>query len=207
MTDRVPTRRLTVCIAALLLAVAGPAAASAADPPEGAVNPESPAAAADPLAACLPQRGQRKRDLDEFCLLRVERIGSLHIGLGEKEALSAIPCPVSKGKEVYLDATGDYAQKWSFPACGIELDMVATSKGSPKSIAAIVIAPPSSLVTSRGIGVGTPEEKVLEAYQPFLDKGATRRGKTIVAGSIYGGLIVSLAQGQVSEIFLGAIAD
>lgn len=187
----------------LLASASAPASATTAD------KAETTAAAAgdDALAACLPQKGQKKRDFDEFCLLREERVGSLHIGLGEKDALAAIPCPVSKGKVVDLAATGDYGQKWSFPACGIELDMVSSSKGGPKTIAAIVIAQPSSLVTSRGIGIDASEEDVLAAYQPFLDRGATRRGKTIVAGSIYGGLIISLAQGKVTEIFLGAVAE
>lgn len=191
-----------VSFAAAGAAIASPPAVDAAEPP-----PAAEAAAGEPLAACLPKKGQRKRDIDEFCLLREERIGSLYIGLGEKEALAAIPCPVNKGKETYLAATGDYGQKWSFPACGVELDMVSGAKGGPKTITAIVVSQPSTLVTSRGIGIGASEDDVLGAYQPFLDRSTTRRGRTIVAGSIYGGLIVSLAQGKVNEIFLGAVAE
>ena len=192
-------------LAAVAIAVWWTAAATTAEPPAYAAA--EPAASEDPLARCLPQKGVKKRDLDEFCLLREERIGPLYIGLGEKEAVAAIPCPVSKGKETFLAATGDYGQKFSFPACGVELDMVSSAKGGAKSVTAIVISQPSQLATSRGIRVGSSEDEVMAAYQPFLDRGATRRGKTIVAGSIYGGLIISLAQGRVNEIFLGAVAE
>ncbi|MFO1152435.1 MAG: hypothetical protein U1E42_02050 [Rhodospirillales bacterium] len=199
-SDRALRRLLAVAVF-----LASTAVATAADPPENVAS--SPAASEDALAKCIPQKGVKKRDLDEFCLLREERIGPLHIGLGEKEAIAAIPCPVSRGKEAFLEATDDWGQKLSFPACGIELDMVSSSKGGTKSVTAIVISQPSELATSRGIRVGTSEDEVLAAYQPFLDRSATRRGKTIVAGSIYGGLIISLAQGKVSEIFLGAVAE
>ncbi len=181
------------------------AAATAAEP--SATATAEFAAADDPLAQCVPQKGVKKRDLDEFCLLREERIGPLYIGLGEKDAVAAIPCPVSKGKESFLEATDDWGQKLSFPACGIELDMVSSTKGGSKSITAIVVSQPSELATSRGIRVGSTEDEVMTAYQPFLDRSATRRGKTVVAGSIYGGLIISIAQGKVSEIFLGAVAE
>ncbi|MFO1129036.1 MAG: hypothetical protein U1E66_11470 [Rhodospirillales bacterium] len=192
-----------VIVAATVVLAWTAAAAAAAEP----VSPAEPVVAEDALAQCLPQKGVKKRDLDEFCLLREERIGPLHIGLGEKEAIAAIPCPVSRGKETFLEATDDYGQKLSFPACGVELDVVSSGKGEAKSVTAIVISQPSQLATSRGIRVGSSEEEVLEAYQPFLDRSATRRGKTIVAGSIYGGLIISIAQGKVSEIFLGAVAE
>ena len=197
-SDRASHRLFAVAIVVAWTAAAGaePAAPDAASP-----------AAVDPLAKCLPQKGVKKRDLDEFCLLREERIGPLYIGLGEKEAVAAIPCPLSRGKETFLPATDDWGQKLSFPACGIELDMVSSVKGGAKSITAIVVSQPWQLATSRGIRVGSTDEEVMAAYQPFLDRGATRRGKTIVAGSIYGGLIISIAQGRVSEIFLGAVAE
>ncbi len=85
--------------------------------------------------------------------------------------------------------------------------MAASSKRGPKVVTSIVVASPSTLTTSKGIQIGSTEEEVLTAYAPFLDRGASRRGKTVVAGSIYGGLIISIADGKVSEIFLGAAAE
>lgn len=196
-------RALHRCLFVAILAAWAAAAGAELSPAIAAAPP----ADEDPLAKCVPQKGVKKRDIDEFCLLREERIGPLYIGLGEKEAVAAIPCPVSRGKETFLAATDDWGQKLSFPACGIELDVVSTAKGGAKSVTAIVVSQPSQLATSRGIRVGSTEDEVITAYQPFLDRGATRRGKTIVAGSIYGGLIVSIAQGKVSEIFLGAVAE
>lgn len=193
-----------------LLAVslfAAPVSAAA----EEAAPPAPPAAttAAEPLAECLEaSKSGRKRAVDdEFCLLRYERIGPLSIGIGQKEVMSALSCPVTKGKDTFSEATGDYTQKWSFPDCGINIEMVSSGKGGAKVVATIVAFAPSAFATSTGIHIGSTEEEVLTAYGPFLDRGATRRGKTIVAGSIYGGLIISIAGGVVSEIFLGAAAE
>lgn len=171
--------------------------------------PSDPAAVVDPLAECLaPTKSGRKPAIeDEFCLLRLERLGSLSMGIGEKDTLAALSCPVSKGKETFSDATGDYNQKWSFPACGVDLTMASSKKGGAKVVTSIVVFAPSTLATAKGIHVGSTEEEVLAAYGPFLDRGATRRGKTIVVGSIYGGMIISIADGKVSEIFLGAAAE
>lgn len=196
----------------MILAVAGLLAipAHATEPPaaDPAVTAE-PTAPAEPLAECLaPTKSGRKAAIeDEFCLLRLERIGHLSIGIGEKEAIAALSCPVSKGKNAFSEATGDYDQKWSFPACGVDLTMSSSSRGGPKVVTAIVVAAPSTLTTTKGVGIGSTEDDVLAAYGPFLDRGASRRGKTIVAGSIYGGLIISIADSKVSEIFLGAIAE
>jgi hypothetical protein len=121
--------------------------------------------------------------------------------------MAALSCPVSKGKEEFWYATGEYNQPWSFPACGITLDMTSSAKGGPKVVRNIVAVAPSRLATSTGIHVGSTEDEVLTAYGPFLDRESTERGRTIVAGSIYGGLIVSITNGRVSEIFLGAAAE
>lgn len=184
---------------------------SVASPTSSVVPPSSADAptAADPLAECLaPGKSGRKTFIeDEFCLLRMERLGTLSIGIGEKEALAALPCPVSKGKEEFSEATSDYNQKWSFPACGVNLTMASSAKGGPKVVTSIVIFAPSTLATTRGIHIGSTEEEVLAAYAPFVDRGAGQRGKTIVAGSIYGGMIISIADSKVSEIFLGAAAE
>jgi hypothetical protein len=182
-------------------AAAAPGLPSAEAPPGEAALPS------DPLAACLPTRGRKRAIEYEFCLLRHEKVGELAIGVGEKDALAAVSCPLTRGKETFLAATGDYGQKWAFPACGVELQMVSSGKGGPKVISSIVVSAPSTLTTTKGIRIGSAEEEVLAAYGPFIDKGASRRGKTIIAGSIYGGLILSLSQGKVDEIFLGAGAE
>lgn len=183
--------------------LAGPALAEDAPPADAA------AANPDPLAECLAtsKSGRKQTTDDEFCLMRLEHLGALSIGIGEKDALAALNCPVSRGKDLFSEATGDYTQKWSFPACGVDLTMTASSKRGPKVVTSIVVAAPSTLATSKGIHIGSTEDEVLTAYGPFLDRGASRRGKTVVAGSIYGGLIVSIADGKVSEIFLGAAAE
>jgi hypothetical protein len=184
--------------------LAAPALAEEAPPPGPAA-----AAPAGPLAECLDtsESGHKQAIEDEFCLESHERIGSLSIGLGQKQVMAALSCPVSKGKEEFWDATADYNQPWSFPACGITLNMTSSAKGGPKVVRNIEAVAPSRLATSTGIHVGSTEDEVLTAYGPFLDRESTERGRTIVAGSIYGGLIVSITNGRVSEIFLGAAAE
>jgi hypothetical protein len=192
--------------------LAAPALAEEASPPRPV-----PAAAAKPLAECLDtsESGRKRAIVDEFCLVSHERIGPLSIHLGQKQVMAALSCPVTKGKEVYWGATGDYNQEWTFPACGIILDMMSDAKGGPKVVRTIVAVAPSRLATSTGIHIGSTEEEVLTAYGPFLnreeaqllDREETQRGKTIVAGSVYGGLIVDITKGRVSKMFLGAASE
>jgi hypothetical protein len=137
-----------------------------------------------------------------------ERIGELRLGLPEKDIQGAVPCAPNKLKEIYEGATGDYVQTWKYPGCGITLKMSSSKRGGAKQIASITITRPSTLQTSKGVGIGSTEKEVLEAYGRYRDRdGATSKGKRFVAGSIFDGLIFEIKDGTVAEMFLGAAAE
>jgi hypothetical protein len=136
-----------------------------------------------------------------------ELMGQLHLGLGEQQVAKLIPGRPSRGPEEKWGADGAYHQEWQYPKAGISLGMVAEKKGGPKSVGSITIASPCTLRTQRGVGIGSTEAEVTKAYGPFRNAEESAPGERIVAGSIFGGVIFTLKQGKVSEIFIGAAAE
>ncbi len=137
-----------------------------------------------------------------------ERIGELRLGLTGKDVRENIHCKPKKGKEVFEGATGDYVQMWKYPDCGIVLKMSSERKRGAKVVESISVSSPSTLVTARGIHIGSAEREVINAYGRYLDQEEpAKEGKQFVAGSIYDGMIFDLQDGRVVRIFLGAAAE
>jgi hypothetical protein len=136
-----------------------------------------------------------------------EQIGKLHIGLSEKEVKQAIPGKPTRGAERWWGADGQYHQEWRYTAGGITLGMVAKKKGGSQSIESMTITSPSTLKTQRGIGIGSTEAEVVKAYGSFRNAEASKPGEVLVAGSLFGGVIVHFKQGKVDQIFIGAAAE
>ena len=77
----------------------------------------------------------------------------------------------------------------------------------------IEIAAPSTLRTSRGIGVGATRAEVEAAYRDALGKGrepnepdATTE-QLLIVGSVYGGTFFRFEGGKLVSIFVGAGAE
>ena len=158
-----------------------------------------------PALAAAPQAP--RSEPEPFPLLKEERLGTLRIGLGEKEVQAQIPGKLHKGKEEFWAATGDYVQEWKYPDCGLSLNMASAKRGGAKTVMSITIQAPSPLKTKRGMGIGSTLEEVAAAYGPDQDKEIYQKGEIFVAGSIYGGLIFTFRNGRVTRIFLGAGAE
>lgn len=166
------------------------------------------------LGAMLPISAGALRaqpaDADErpvIDLLETERLGELRVGLPAEELRKVVSCELKKGDEVYEDATGEHVQSWDSETCGVELSMASEQAGGPKVVRAVTITAPSTLKTLRGIGIGSSEADVVSAYRDLRDDGASVKGESFVAGSIYGGLIFELHDGKVASVFLGAAAE
>ena len=144
---------------------------------------------------------------DEFALLREERIGNLRIGISETEVRKRIHCTLKRGPEEFWGADGAYHQEWEYTGCGIRLGMVSEEKGGPKSVESITVVSPSTLSTNKGIRIGSTEQEIIKAYKPYWNREDSKHFGNFVAGSIYGGLIFYVQNGQVSKIFLGAAAE
>lgn len=156
--------------------------------------------------------------IDNWNLMKEEHLGELRLSLPEQEIPKILSCRPKRGPEQQSWVDGAYHQVWSYPDCGVVLDMVSERKGGPKSIDGIEVTSPSKLKTLRGIGIGSSEKEAVEAYRRYqnLDTYISERekknkerkkGDDLVAGSVYGGLFFSFKNGRVSRIFIGAIAE
>lgn len=144
---------------------------------------------------------------DEFQLLNSEQIGPLKIGLAEAQVKEKMGGKAHLGPVEKWDADGLYHQKWTFESLGVEIGMVSETPRSQKNIESISISSPCDFATKRGIRIGSAESDVQRAYKDDMDKDASKPGETLVAGSLYGGLIFTIKNGKVSRIFLGASAE
>ncbi len=78
-------------------------------------------------------------------------------------------------------------------------------KTEPK-INSILISEPCTLKTKKQIGIGDSQQAVKAAYADFIDKESSD-ATTIVAGTVYGGLLFTLEGEKVKTIFIGASAE
>jgi hypothetical protein len=144
---------------------------------------------------------------EEVSFLNGEKIGDFSLGQSEKELKNKIHCPLKRGPDTLWEADGIYHQTWDCYDAGISFDMVSDREGGSKTIASIMISAPSTLKTQRGIGIGSSEQAVIQAYQHEKDAEATMPTEVFVAGSVYGSLMFQFQNDQVTSIFLGAGAE
>ena len=160
------------------------------------------------IALCItaPLVSAQENKGDE--LLAKESLGGIKIGLSEK-ALDAILGKVAYKKDavVFEEATGEHVQNWVCAEKGLSLHMSSgKNKKGAKHVAGFTATKKCELATIQGIKIGSTEAAVRKAYGKFEDKETSEAG-TFVAGSVYGGIIFTLKDGKVSEIFFGAAAE
>jgi hypothetical protein len=73
-------------------------------------------------------------------------------------------------------------------------------------IHSISLSEASSLKTMRRIGIGSSAEEVRLAYKQYLNPEESN-DSTLVAGTVYGGMIFTLRNGKVAQLFMGAAAE
>ncbi len=112
--------------------------------------------------------------------------------------------PASKSPSVEEGATGDVVSTWSWPAAGVTAKMADVD--GLHFVRSLTITSPSQLGTAEGIAVGSTEAQVRAAYGDRINTEESRPGM-IVVGSIFGGLLVTLTDGVVTELFVGAAAE
>lgn len=100
---------------------------------------------------------------------------------------------------------------WTWPAAGVSLSMAMA--GDQAAVHSISIASPSTLTTSRGIGIGASRAEVERVYAEHLGKGREAdepdytSPEQLIVGSIYGGTFFGFHDGKVDSIFVGAGAE
>jgi hypothetical protein len=136
-----------------------------------------------------------------------EGLGKLALDQKAVVVLELLGEPESKGENVLMEATGEWVQEWAFPACGLTLMMGSTEKGGKKTVWSITANEKCELATERGVRIGSSETEVKKAYGSEFDAEASRAGETVVAGSVYGGVIFEFEKGKVAGIFIGAAGE
>ncbi|HEY6529204.1 MAG TPA: hypothetical protein VIZ65_10960 [Cellvibrionaceae bacterium] len=135
------------------------------------------------------------------------KIGKLHTGMLSAEAVGLPGCVFTKGKLLSSEADGAWHQAWSAKGCGLTLSFSAQDKKSPLRLSDMEIIAPSQLKTERGVGIGSTEAQVRTQYIGQINTEESVAQKTLVLGSMYGGVIFELNKGSVQRIFVGASAE
>ncbi|PWR00167.1 hypothetical protein [Leucothrix pacifica] len=146
-------------------------------------------------------------ELREFSLIRSESFDGLKLDMTIQEFEPLVLCRVEKGEPVLWSGIGEIIQEWNYEDCGIKLQLSTVDPETPQIISSIMVRQPSELETSRGIQIGSTEQEVMEAYADYLDEDYSVAGDTLVAGSIYGGLVFTFKDNLVDSMFLGAGAE
>ncbi len=138
-------------------------------------------------------------------LLKAESLGPLRIGLSSDETVKLLGSPETKSEAKVWGADAQEHQQWIYDKVGLSFDMV--TEAGEQRIAMIKASSPCEFKTSRGVGIGTDALTVMSAYKAEINLSESDSSRSIVAGSVYGGLIFSLQDGRVSSIFLGTAAE
>jgi hypothetical protein len=165
----------------------------------GAVTPET----AEPADPSEPAEQQ-----DPFVFMRSELIGDIAIGDSSAKIRHGHGEPQSMGAIEEMGATGEFEQTWKF-ADGLSLTMTSTTRSGPQQVGFVIVEPPSTLATRRGIAIGSERAAVERAYGDVRSQDHEEDDpNSFTAGSIYGGLHFMFdEQGKVDHMFLGAAAE
>lgn len=144
---------------------------------------------------------------ETFDVLKAESLGKVKHEDKEKVVLKLFGQPKSKGSDELWEATGEWVQEWRYPEQGIELQMASKKKGGTKAVSIIKGLSNCKFATARGIKIGSSLAEVRKAYGDVEEKDDPKNDEVFVAGSVYGGVIFTLKQKKVVEIFIGAGAE
>jgi hypothetical protein len=132
--------------------------------------------------------------------------GWLKLELSGQKVIEVLGKPSEKGTDDYWGAIGTYVQEWNYNKLGLKLQMESDEEGGPKKVLSIKIVAPNTMKTSQGVGIGSAKEEVSKIYAAKIDAEFTNDNQ-IVVESIYGGVIFTIKDNKVSELFIGAAAE
>jgi hypothetical protein len=140
--------------------------------------------------------------------LNAVMLGKLKIGSAISVIQQQLPhCTFTKNERTEWGADGLFHQNWQSKSCGVEFDIVSDTKNSAQSISSMSIQSPSTLVTDRGVSIGSNVSDITSHYKNYVNSEESTPKKVIVIGSIYGGIQFFLQQDTVQSIFIGASAE
>jgi hypothetical protein len=140
-------------------------------------------------------------------LMHSDSLGDLRIDMPEMKVSELLGEPGDKGEQLLSEADALYHQEWRYPRQGIFLELVSESADGKQRVASIRAGLHSIHETTKGIKVGDSFAAVNKAYGDQLDADNSDPPFTLLAGSLYGGVLFSFEEGKVIQIFLGAAAE
>ncbi|MCB0713721.1 MAG: hypothetical protein KDD67_15445 [Ignavibacteriae bacterium] len=136
-----------------------------------------------------------------------ENVGPIYIGMSEGKVVEALGEPAEKTTFEMWDADGAEHQDWEYPGKGLTVGMW---RGDDKKVTVdrITLSSKSTLKTARKIGIGSSREDVKSAYIDDIDPESDPLDEEqIVVGSLFGGIIFTMKDQKVANIFVGAAAE
>lgn len=138
-------------------------------------------------------------------LMKSESVGGIQLGLGINQVIEILGNPSEKSNPEMWEGDGEYHQNFSYVKEGLELDFIGQSE-SNQTLNMITVTEPCTLKTKRQIGIGSSIEEVNADYKNKIDASSSN-SETIIAGTIYGGIIFSFENSKVKSIFIGQSAE
>ena len=141
--------------------------------------------------------------------LGTEAFGPLRIGLPAKE-MQWLPGDWKQLSEPALWAA-DGLEHWeaAYELLGITVGLAREPGDDAGAFVSYILATgPCEWKTARGLGIGDPVELVVSLYADAIDPlWNSDPNREILIGSLYGGMLVSLEDGLVVSLYLGAMAE
>ena len=137
--------------------------------------------------------------------LMKETVGDFSLGIDDSVVLKKLGEPDKKSAAQIWGADGMEHQRWHYQSKGIELGMIRN--GSKQVVDRISLESPCDFKTQRGIQIGSKAAEVQLAYNNEINPHSSRPESTIVAGTIFGGILFGIKDGVVNSIFIGAAAE
>ena len=141
-------------------------------------------------------------------VMQMDGIGPIRLNMTEDDLVNALGQPDSKTEPQMWGADGLDHSDWTYAGSGLVLNMAKSPDDTASIIFSITAGAPCELATQRGIKLGDTKDTVLTAYAEAIDPAANPdTDVSILIGSIYGGMIISIEEGLVTGIFIGAAAE
>ena len=140
-----------------------------------------------------------------FDLMKNEFIGELSLGLSSQRVKEVLGKPEEESNIFFSEVDGTHNQTLNYIKLGIELNLIVDSD-SVKTVSSILIKKPCPLKTLTKIGIGSTTEEVENAYKESINPEYTSP-ESIIAGTIYGGMVFSLQNKKVKTIYVGVSAE
>lgn len=134
-----------------------------------------------------------------------EKVGPLKLGMPGAQVQKALGKPQKQGAWIDEAATGLQVQKWDYPSRGVFVTVSRENTSSAPVVERFTVTRPCGFATLKGVKIGDTAAKVKAAYGKLVSSESG--SDCLVVGTVYDGVIFTVKNGKVTEIFVGAAAE